>query len=442
MTSTRALVVGFSLLVATPAHGQEGVVDMAGSYRSSARETRVDVATWGEDCGPRPRSSTVPSTGLVKVTRQGAHLALAFSDRTVRTDACWSPNPTVRVTSTAATATRWRTECHTPEGEAKQERGSYAVEASSPNTLQLLEESEYDWQLNESHCVASVRVSQQLEREGTSQAPVPQTPTSTCTPGDIARLRIRPTETRLGPGERVCFTIRASDARGCPLPLVPGSLKWTLVKPEAATGTLSGGCFRAAATVADAEGRFRIVAALGSLRDEAWVSVVPTDLSDITARRSGGETPLDDAEGLSGIASELGIEAVVRHSSDAIRIALSLGLLALLVLLWVGLRQRARRLHETEPTGHANGLNDASAGASSVRPDHAAQAQLICPICRLGYPAGTDRCPRDGGKPILYAEFVRQAQASSGEASVCPACGSRLARGAQFCGVCGARARS
>jgi len=79
------------------------------------------------------------------------------------------------------------------------------------------------------------------------------------------------------------------------------------------------------------------------------------------------------------------------------------------------------------------------AGSSPMAPDSISGEQFICPKCRHGYPANTERCPRDGSKPIPYAEFLRQAQAP---APTCPTCGVQLAPGGLFCGSCGTEVRS
>lgn len=429
-------------LAIAPAHAEDALVDYAGSYRASARETRVEITTWGEDCGPRPQNATEATSGNVQVTMQAAQLVLGFPDRALRTDRCWSPNPAVRVTSSVATTARWRTECRTPDSDAKREHGVYTLTATSRETLELLEESAYDWQLKSSHCIAKVRVTQKLAR---GAAPLvepktePEAASTSCTPGPLARLRLRPTEALIGPDERVCFTVRGTDAVGCAVPLTNAELKWSLVKPEAATGTLASNCFRAATRAAEAEGRFQVVVARGSIRTEAAVSVVPQDLSDITARRGtrrGGGASEDEEDG--GITAVLGIDAVV-SSSVGVRVALAAALLALLAglgwLLHLRARRRAARRRRATPSRPAK----PSRAAPSIS---GADEQLICPQCRQGYPGGTERCARDGARPIPYAEFVRQAQAAESGALTCPACGAQLAAGALFCGTCGAKVRS
>jgi hypothetical protein len=427
------------------------MVDFAGTYRASARETRVQVSTWGPDCGPRPQNSTEPGGESAEVKKQGARLALALPDRTLRTDSCWTPNPTVRVTNAVATAARWRTECATPEGEAKRERGVYTVTATTRNTLELLEESEYDWQLNDSHCIAKVRSTQKLERGATPPTsaepePEPEAAPPGCKPGPAARIRLRPREATISPGERVCFTVKLTDAAGCAVPLDPGTLKWNLSKPEAALASLSGACFKAAPSAADAEGRFEVAVTSGSLRGESLVLVVPTDLSDITARRGAGAAAGDDTEeGVGGIVSGLGIVAVVKRSSAGALIAAAASvLLALGGFSWflhTRSREKAAAAAAALRSQKRNSQRSQPVSAPPSTPSGSSE-QLICPLCRRGYPAGTERCTKDAGRPIPYAEFLRQAQAAERAASTCPACAVQLAPGALFCGACGAKVTS
>jgi len=434
-----------SLVLALPAGAQ---TSYAGTYRGSPTEMTAQVSTWGDDCGPRPQSSTDPERPKVEVRAQGTHLALAFPDRKLRTDGCWSPNPMVRVTSASANAGRWRAECRTPEGEAKRERGTYTLTAVSPTTLELVEESAYDWQLNESHCVAKVRITQRLTR---GDAPVPEesepeaAAPAGCTPGPLTKLRLRPSSASVAPGGRICFSVRGFDQAGCAVPVETDDLDWTLAKPGAAKGALSGNCFKAAARAAEAEGRFQVQIAGGGVRAAATVTVASTDLSDITARRGGATGDIDEDED-TGIASALGIEAAVNRAPLAtLLIAGAVVLAAAAALAWLVHRRRRQPhpLHDYDDSMFATdpGMErPADEGTSRPTPGPArSSGQLICPQCRRGYPGNVTRCPRDGAVPIPYAEFVRRAQAPAGQPRTCPSCHAQLAAGAQFCGACGTK---
>lgn len=429
---------------------------MAGAYRASPSQLTVEVKEWGEHCGPRPQSRTDPEQPTVKVQSNGKQLTLTFPDRTLRSDACWSPNLLVKPVASSVDAGRYRLECRTPQGEAKRERGVYTISAGT-DLLELHEESDYDWQLKSSHCVAKVRMTQRLVRQGSKLEPAPAAPSASepeepeapkgCTPGALAKLRLRPASARLSPGQRVCFIVRAFDAAGCALPNAGSLVRWELQKRPATSGTLSGGCFKAAASAAEAEGRFEISVSSGSARDVSVVDVVPADLSDITARRgtavgAPSEEPQDP-----GISSDFGIEAAVKRSSWGVILAGVALLLAVLATVGALLTRRGRASqtaspkstaperppHRPEPQG---GSLPANLTPSSAR------EQLICPRCRRGYADGTTRCPHDGETPIPYAEFVRQAQEREQPRRTCGACGAQLAPGALFCGACGAKVQA
>jgi len=456
-----AAVLGLPDLAAAQVSG------LAGTYKAGSATTVAEVTTWGTDCGPKPRSGTDTEQPSVVVKVQTTQLSLVFPDRTLRSDGCWSPNPNVRLVNATASSNRWRAECRTAVGDAKKERGVYTLNASTPDVLELVEESDYDWQLNESHCVAKVRITQRVARGAAAlkpappavvtPAPTPDPATTGCVPGVLARLRLRPKDAQIAPGDKVCFTARGLDAAGCTLETSGLSLKWELEKPEGVTGTLSGSCFKAASSAAEAEGRFKLIVSSGAVREEATISVTSADLSDITARRSASGSELDVSESDDGV-SELGIEAAVMRSSWPVKLAVAALMLGCLAAAGWLLSLRLRRHDEPsderfgEPaprrrgSSGSPGSSDAPAsgqGGASGRPGPSSGAgeQLICPSCRRGYPGGTERCPKDGSVPIPYAEFTRHAQAADTRARTCPSCGAQLAAGALFCGSCGSKVR-
>ncbi|HEY6878620.1 MAG TPA: zinc ribbon domain-containing protein, partial [Polyangiales bacterium] len=378
---------------------------------------------------------------------------LTFPDRTLRSDGCWSPNPAVKVSSSSVVNGKWRVECKTQPGDAKQERGVYTITASVVDQhaqLELVEESNYDWQLKQSHCVAKVRIIQRMSRGGVIVEPAAAT--APCVPGPLAKLRLRPGDARIAPGEKQCFTVRGTDAAGCAVPLEHDALSWELKKPNGATGTLSGGCFKAASNAAEAEGRFEISVSAGGVHDNAQLDVTTTDLSDIIARRSAGGD-LDVSDDGDGLASALGIEAVVNQSSLAVKLAISALLLACIgasIALLLRRRprakkKRARRMAADEDDEDDSGHPPRHSAINSLAPrtgDLAGSGeQFICPTCRRGVPEGVARCPHDGTKPVPYAEFVKAAREAEAGARTCPSCGAQVVSGALFCGKCGTKVR-
>ena len=74
------------------ARGGPALAQLEGSYKTRGQQVSVQVKTWGENCGSRPRSYSSGSGKVVEVRRAGAHLSIGSQ----RTDACWSRNPKVQ----------------------------------------------------------------------------------------------------------------------------------------------------------------------------------------------------------------------------------------------------------------------------------------------------------------------------------------------------------
>jgi hypothetical protein len=455
-----------TLFGVTPAadlvHAQSG---LAGGYEPSPQRMEVKVSTWGEDCGTRPAAQVINETGKVTVKDEGAHLSLRFATRSVRTNSCWSQNPSLTLVSATSANGNYRAECRTSAGDPKREIGRYTLTASA-GTLELTEESDYDWQLKSSHCVAKVRVTQTLTAVGRAKpAPepshvdagslpaVPPAPAEEekCVPGPAVRLRMRPTDARIAPGERTCFVIRAVDASGCPLALADSPIELTLQRPTGVQGTVSGSCFRAAESAALAEGVFKVLAASGNLRAEADVVVAAPDLSDITARRVGSGTSTTSTSGRAADTSyETGVRAVARSSRDSLWLGIGVaGLAGVIALLsFVALRAARKSAPAKRPRPRSSYAERVSSEAAA-EPGPTQQAlptpadlvaasgpQRICPKCRRGYPPGSERCASDGEALLDYDDFVA-GKAQHLASRFCPECGQAIASDALFCGACG-----
>lgn len=430
---------------------------IAGTYTPSPQRLEVQVTAWGEDCGPRPQSQTLEGQGPVKVTEEGAHLTLKFSDRTLKTNGCWSPNPAVKLVSATSAGGRFQAECKTAPNDAKREIGRYVVSAAD-GKLELSEESDYDWQLKTSHCVAKLRMSQTLTSTSLPAPPVQTAPDAglapapACVPGPAARLRLRPSDARITPGERVCFSVRATDAAGCAVELPAEAVSYSLVKPAGAQGTLGGACFRAASSTALAEGMFKVVASGAGLRAEADVSVSAPDLSDITARRgSSGNGSLSTAEVREETTFESGVRAVATGSHGMLWlgavIAVLAGALSVIAITALRVARKQMRRAEQESLAWKARASGTMQAADQAVPPSAPPApvvtgpQRICPQCRRGYPPGTERCANDGATLMDYSEFVKRAETQAGP-RFCPECGEQLLRDSIFCGRCGHKVAS
>ncbi|MGB0681000.1 MAG: hypothetical protein ACPGUV_15225, partial [Polyangiales bacterium] len=181
--------------------------DVGGVWSPGPLRIQATVQSWGQDCGPKPRSRTLQRSGLVRVTKSGAHLTIQGEQRQ-RSDRCWSPNPTLKRTSINATARRWSVTCATPKHESKRERGTYTLRWTEDDTLRLNDRSQYDWQLNQSRCQATITTTQTLRRnkaQATSDAPATATSAPArgrCAPEAPARVRIQPASAQIQAGAR------------------------------------------------------------------------------------------------------------------------------------------------------------------------------------------------------------------------------------------------
>ncbi len=429
-----------------------------GTWREGTMSIRVDVQSWGGDCGQRPQSTSVPGGGTFRISQQGDQLTFQLG-RQRSTRSCWSDNRAVRRVSSSHQSGTWRIVCRTPPEDSRSETGTYTIQAIGADQLSFRDVSRYDWQLNESRCQATITTTQSFTRvSGGTPTPTP-TPTprepaeprASCTPGAAARIALRPSTAELAPGAEQCFTARVTDTQGC-------AVRGARVELSLAEGpgALSGRCYRAAG-----EGRARVVAQAGGLREEATVTIRSMDLSDLIARRSESGS-LGGAEADAEASAETAARVSARTPSEdegsrwiVAALAVGVALLAIGGAAWaLGRRRRSKRrtigglpgvVLADDPTPPPVRAPEPSAPPEPAptperadpEPPPTAEAgatpageDMICPSCRRGYPPGSTRCPHDETGLVPYGEFATQ---SAGE-RICPTCGQRYPGSVTFCG--------
>lgn len=287
---------------------------LTGVWRAGSTQIDVAVESWGEDCGPRPQSSRSGGGGIVNVEQSAGQLVIHGRGQDIRSDVCWSRNPSMKRQAATFANGGWTTRCRTAANDPREEQGTYTLKIGGQDTLTYQDVSRYNWSLNQSKCVATFTTIQTLtrrnsnadtqaalaEKEKPATAPVKIEPAKStppppdpdekektaCSPGAPHRVTLRPRIAEIEVGERVCFKPRIVDRADCVIR--DEAVNWSLSHSKALRGTLVNGCFTAADTAAEAEGEFRILATLGPLRAEARVSVHPVDLSALIAMRLGG----------------------------------------------------------------------------------------------------------------------------------------------------------
>jgi hypothetical protein len=365
----------------------------------------------------------------------------------------------------------WMTRCRTVADDPRAELGIYTLTLQDENTLLYKDVSHYDWALNESKCVATFTTTQTLTRAGASKASEPnekesaaskpeqvptpsreaQTEPSTeqparesrgCRPGAAATIALRPKQAEVEVGERVCFKARVSDATDCPLP--GAAVSWQLSHPKGLRATLSGGCFTAADSAAEAQGEFHVIAKSAGLQTEAVVVVKRMDLSALIARRMEGtgltgleETPEEVDPGPKAVAR------IATHTAPATTSNSRSGWTTLLGVLALGLIAAGYWMSRQKPAAKKRDVQSDDAPVKSAKsPERAASPKqatpagpYICPTCRIGYPAEKQTCPKDGTALIPYADFTaKQKLDQSSHGKRCPKCGKNYPANAGFCG--------
>ena len=295
-----AAVVCALLLLAEsrPAHAQ----DLSGEYIEGKQQVKVNIKSWGDDCGPQPQSYSTKGGKKVTVTEKGDNLA--FSDGN-STNKCWSDNTRLKRMSSTKKGQTWITICETPEHESRFERGEYTVKATADG-LSFTNKSVYNWQLKKSICRAVITIKKSYKRSGDSKpepepepeiepksllkkpelkidADYPEIDSGKCEdPGETVRLAIAPSSHKLGAGEKVCFSVYGLDGKGCRNMVISPSFTMSGAKGQS-DSRIEGNCFLAGKNAALSEGTFRVHASAEGMHASAKVEVRFKSVEDLIA---------------------------------------------------------------------------------------------------------------------------------------------------------------
>jgi hypothetical protein len=472
-----------------------------GAWSMTAVSESFTVQEWSAPCGPAPVSRTLVPGGPVTVTGGGGELQISGGRRTLRTDQCLDPMPTLARTVHTQDARSWRTRCATPPGDPRHAVVNTAYFVTNDDAISIAETGRYEFTVNEARCVADVRRGANLSRvvaapaasaTAAASASAASAPTSTATapppatmpvvppppvaskadcstPGDPARLEVRPSRKLLKLGDSFTFRGIVLDGNGCP---TGTTIVWT-------TGpvTFKDGQSHAAAPAIDAYGNlmvpagdfgeatFDVVATAAGHSARASVQVAsPADYSALLAQ-SGLDSKGERDEPAVAVLATTTIGGEGARAEDSARkrriafIAVVAGLtLVLLVVAIIGATRsrRARRAEFAAEARHAEKMREYERHKGEREARHAAQMKahlqsiavaqqqaaaaaargldagpMFCPSCRREYPPRTAYCPFDSNR--LVAIRGHEALMSGPAGGICPTCKRGFNPGVKVC---------
>ena len=167
--------MGCLMSLPTPAHA-----GFAGEYDVGPSKVKVNIHSWGEDCGPEPKSYTKKGKGTIEVSESGDHLIFSNGRSTKK---CWSANVKLQRVSVTKKGNSWTIVCESPAGDSRQEKGKYVVTASA-GKITVKETSNYDWKLKDSVCEATIVINKVFTKQGGEDEPEPEPDDKPATKGE------------------------------------------------------------------------------------------------------------------------------------------------------------------------------------------------------------------------------------------------------------------
>jgi hypothetical protein len=389
-----------------------------GAWTMTGLSESFTVQEWSAPCGPPPVSGTLVGGGPVTVTGGGGELQISGGRRTLRTDQCLDPMPTLGRTVHTQDARSWRTRCATPPGDPRHAtvNTAYFVGAND-DSMSIAETGRYEFTINSAHCVADVKrwgsltrvvaVPAATESAPATAAPPPSAPPlatpptetpyppaaaspvakSDCSaPGEPTRLEVRPSRKLLKLGDAFAFHGIVLDANGCPtatpIQWAVGPVAFTDGQPHAGAPTIDGAGNLTVPSADFTEGTFDVIATAGGRSARASVQVSsPADYGALLAQ-SGLNSNGERDEPAVAVLATSSIGAGDAKTEDSARkrrlafIAVVGGLTALLLvvaLIGVARSRQARKAEAAAEARHAEKMREYERHKSEREARHAAQ---------------------------------------------------------------------
>ncbi len=461
-----------------------------GKWKEGALREDYTVQQWSPTgCGPAPISGMSGGDDLVSVHQEGDELAIAGAGRVFRTDECYDPQPTLARESHSRdpSGRSWRTRCSTPPNDPRRATINTLVAATTDTHIDIVETGRYEIVVSEGHCIADIHrsrgfdlVARDLPAAAASAVtaptplpvPIPSAapPRPSCdTPGDPARLEVRPSRKLLRTGESYAFRAIVLDANGC---ATTATTAWS-VAPGAGTSLTVDSSGRVSAPADAAEGSAQVVVTAAGRSARVTIDVAsPAHYADLLVSSGLGPEGESDAAAIAETSSLGGSDARAEDTAKQRRTTFLAILGALVVLLgavaWVfarrqkraaqiekgaeeayeekrraadALRNEKRAAHDAAVQAHDESLRKAREAASRKSAEaragqdtaRSATSRVVCPTCRREYPTTSAFCPQDATKLVPLVPLGVGEGAPPGAGSICPACQRGFPAGTRVC---------
>jgi hypothetical protein len=462
----RLLVAALPLASLAATHGAMADSTLDGTWKQGPLKEVYTVQKWLPGCGPAPVTASNGGGETVTIREEGDELSFVGGGRVFHTNQCYDQMPTlVRETHTRdASGKTWHTRCVTPPQDPRRGAIDTRVDITTAKHIDIQETGRYEISLNEGKCTADIKRSRGFDLI-TAAAPVDSTPTpapattptpvataNPCvSPGEPARLEVRPSRKILRTGDKFAFRAIVLDASGC---ATKTATTWSLADP--AMGS-KGVALDASGTVTISpeatEGTFELVASAAGKSARVSIDVAsPSHYDDLLAASGLNDAGESEGASIAMIAGETlgggdakGEDGSRRRRTAFLAIVLATAL-ALGIVALVGARRsrRAKALereaqerhadkvreteerrnqnrakHDAAVRAHETSLADAARLAAEEAAAPAAGAtRMLCPACRREYDAGSLYCPQDSNRLVPL-----NAPAGAGPlGSICPTC--------------------
>jgi hypothetical protein len=452
------------------------------------------VQEWASSCGPAPVSGTLLPGGPVTIQSQGDELVISGGRRTLRTDQCLDPMPTLARDVHSHAGRSWRTRCSTPPSDPRHAvvNTAYFL-AAGDDSISVAETGRYEFVISGSRCVADVTRSASLARvvqpasppvaasavpapADTASAPLPADTTppppsrvDCSAPGEPARLEVRPSRKLLKLGDSFTFRATVVDANGCP---TGTPIQWTTGAVAFKDGQVHSGDPSIDATgkltvpsLEFADASFDVIATAAGHSAKASVEVSsPANYEALLAQSGLGPSGERDepsvailATGSIGAANARAEDGARRRRILFIAVVGGLALVLGVVAIIGGARARKAKAAERAASDrHAEKMREYERHKQEREQRHAQQMRvhlesvaraqqiaaanaargidsgpMFCPSCRRDFPPGSVFCPQDSNR--LVPQRGHEALMTGPAGGICPTCKRGFNPGVKVC---------